>query len=233
MKMNKVAIVQSNFIPWKGYFDLIAYVDAFVIYDDMQYTRRDWRNRNRIKTPNGPQWLTIPVNTKGKYYQRINETTVTNPIWGIEAWKKIEYNYSKSKYFDEVSLQLKGLFENPASPYLSEINKSFIHSINSYLGIKTVVHDSREFLLKGERSEKLMNIVKDIGGRCYVSGPSAKNYLDVSLFKDNSINVEWFDYTGYPSYQQLWGEFIHELSIIDLLFNCGSSSYEYLKHLKR
>jgi hypothetical protein len=230
--MSKVAIVQSNFIPWKGYFDLIAYVDAFVIYDDMQYTRRDWRNRNKIKTPSGPQWLTMPVNTKGKYYQKINETTVSNPEWGIEAWKKIEYNYSRSTYFNEISLQLQDLFINPKSLYLSQINKSFIGRTNSYLGIKTVMYDSGEFLLKGERSEKLMNIVKDIGGRCYVSGPSAKGYLDVSLFRSNGLTVEWFDYTGYPSYQQLWGEFIHELSVIDLLFNCGPNSPEYLKHLK-
>lgn len=231
--MRKIAIVQSNFIPWKGYFDLIAYVDTFVIYDEMQYTRRDWRNRNKIKTPKGAEWLTIPVNVKGKYLQKISETTVSDMRWGYGAWKKIEYNYSRCKYFDEVSLLLKPYFLEPKSEFLSAINKFFIHEINNYLGISTHIVDSSEFKMSGERSEKLLDIVEDLGGNVYVSGPSAMSYLNSSIFAEKDIEVEWFDYLGYPRYEQLWGDFIHEVSIIDMLFNCGPDSNKYLKHTVR
>ena len=97
--MKKIAISQSNYIPWKGYFDLINRVDEFILYDDAQFTRRDWRNRNKIKTPNGTQWLTIPVDVKGRYLQKINETKVSDKKWAIKHWKQIKQNYFKAKYF--------------------------------------------------------------------------------------------------------------------------------------
>ena len=97
--MKKIAISQSNYIPWKGYFDLINSVDEFILYDDMQYTKRDWRNRNKIKTPQGLQWLTIPVHTKAKYYQKISEVMISDKDWATEHWQKIKQNYFKAKFF--------------------------------------------------------------------------------------------------------------------------------------
>jgi len=106
--MKKVAILQSNYIPWKGYFDMIGLVDEFILYDDMQYTRRDWRNRNKIKTPNGLAWLTIPVEVKGKYFQKINETIISEPQWAKDHWATIKQFYSKARFFKDY----KDIFEN-------------------------------------------------------------------------------------------------------------------------
>ena len=98
--MKKLAIVQSNYIPWKGYFDMINMVDEFILYDDCQFTKRDWRNRNKIKTPNGSQWLTIPVDVKGKYQQKIKDTVVSDPEWSKKHWTAITHNYCKASFFD-------------------------------------------------------------------------------------------------------------------------------------
>ena len=227
--MKRIAVLQSNFIPWKGYFDLIAKVDSFILYDDMQFTRRDWRNRNKIKTSKGAEWVTIPVSVKGKYFQAINQTVVSDPLWGKKIWKTIQFNYSASPYFEVLAPLLQDSFINPESIYLSNINRDLISKINSYLGISTEIRDSREFDLRGDKSERLLNLVRDAGGDSYVSGPAAKEYLDTGLFLEGGVEVEWFDYSGYECYPQLWGEFIHEVTILDLLFNCGPGSRDYLK----
>ena len=227
--MKRIAVLQSNFIPWKGYFDLIAHVDCFILYDDMQYTRRDWRNRNKIKTSKGTEWVTIPVSVKGKYFQPINQTVVSDPQWGNKIWKTIQFNYSNAPYFEVLATILQDSFIDPKSSYLSEINQTLITKVNAYLGINTEIRDSREFDLRGDKSERLLNLVLDAGGDSYVSGPAAKKYLDSDLFIHRGVEVEWFDYSGYECYPQLWGEFIHEVTILDLLFNCGPDSRYYLK----
>lgn len=109
--MNKrIAILQSNYIPWKGYFDMIAAVDEFILYDDMQYTRRDWRNRNQIKTPQGVQWLTVPVRVKGKYDQTIRETEIDGIDWAGTHWKIIAQNYRRAPRFEEVAAVFEPLY---------------------------------------------------------------------------------------------------------------------------
>ncbi len=128
--MKKVAIIQSNYIPWKGYFDIIASVDEFILYDDMQYTRRDWRNRNRIMTPNGPQWLTIPVSVKGKFYQRINETKVANHDWIDDHWKAIQMNYARARFFQDYKDRIQCVYEKcREEDYLSRINYRFLKEV--------------------------------------------------------------------------------------------------------
>jgi WbqC-like protein family len=135
--MKKVAIVQSNYIPWKGYFDLIHSVDEFILFDDVQYTKRDWRNRNKIKTPKGTEWMTIPVNVKGKYYQKINETQVSHYQWAEEHWKALLHNYGKAKYFPDLKYDIYQLYEKASQlSLLSEINYLFIDFICQFLGIK-------------------------------------------------------------------------------------------------
>lgn len=225
-----VAIVQSNYIPWKGYFDLIAAVDEFVIYDDMQYTRRDWRNRNQIKTPSGLQWLTVPVLVKGKFLQTIRETQIDGAAWAATHWKTISQNYCKTPYFDDISSWLSPCYLEEKHTSLSELNRSLIDKICSYLGIRTLIRNSSEFELQGDRSGKLLGIVKALGADHYVSGPSAREYLDTAVFNANGVTVDWFDYSGYPSYPQAWGDFSHHVSIIDLLFNCGPNSGQYMRH---
>ena len=227
--MRKVAISQSNYIPWKGYFDLINLVDDFVILDSVQYTRRDWRNRNKIKTSNSIIWLTVPVKVKGKYLQKICDVKINGNDWVFDHWKSIELSYKKSKYFDEISMWLKPLYFENEYIFLSDLNKKFIIAILSYLGIQTNIMSSSEFKEVSKKDERILHILKELNATDYISGPAAKSYIDEEIFHSQNINIKWMNYNNYPSYQQLWGDFVHEVSIIDLLFNCGKSSLLHLK----
>jgi len=227
--MKKIAILQSNYIPWKGYFDLINIVDEFIFYDDMQYTRRDWRNRNKIKTPQGLKWLTIPVDVKGKYFQKINETKVSDKSWGKKHWEQIKQNYSKAKYFKDYKDIFEDLYLNCYEEYLSQINYKFIITINKILGISTKIRWSSEFELVDGQTEKLLGICKDCDADVYISGPAAKDYFDVKLAKKENIEVEWMDYSGYKEYEQFYPPFEHNVTILDLIFNEGNYSKEYIK----
>lgn len=230
--MKKIAILQSNYIPWKGYFDLIDMVDEFVFYDDMQYTRRDWRNRNKIKTPGGPKWLTIPVEVKGKYFQKISETKVSDRAWAKNHWMQIRQVYAKAPCFKEYGERFEALYLSCESEYLSEINYRFISEINALLGIETTLRRSSEFDLVGGRTEKLLGICKECGADVYLSGPAAKGYFDEALAAAEGIAVEWMDYSGYPEYRQLFPPFEHGVSILDLLFNEGADAANYMKSVK-
>ena len=226
----KIAILQSNYIPWKGYFDLISSVDEFILYDDMQYTRRDWRNRNKIKTINGPQWLTIPVDVKGKYHQSIKDTQIIDNTWAKKHWNTIKQNYSKSKYFNVYELLFEDFFKNCREESLSLINYKFIRMINEILGIKTKISWSSDFILVDGKSERLLGLCKDCHATEYISGPAAKNYLDESLFEQHSIKVTWMDYSDYPEYDQRFAPFEHGVTILDLIFNEGHNAYKFMKN---
>ena len=228
----KVAISQSNYIPWKGYFDLIASVDEFILFDDMQYTRRDWRNRNKIKTPDGLQWLTVPVKTKGKFTQKIYETELERGAWQKNHWEAFVKNYSRSKHFEYISEFLKPLYKDVTYKMLSDLNKNLIIQICEFLGIKTKISNSSDFSLKNGKSERLVDICLQIGAVEYISAPAAKNYLDLQVFRKSNIEVSWFNYSDYPKYEQLWGDFEHQVSIIDLLFNCGNDAKKKMKFTK-
>ena len=231
-KMKRIAILQSNYIPWKGYFDLINMVDEFILYDDMQYTRRDWRNRNKIKTPQGLQWLTIPVEIKGKYFQKINETKVSEKDWAKKHWQTILRNYSKAKYFKDYKDIFEELYLTCDEEYLSEINYKFITTINEILGIKTKLRWSSEFELVDGQTEKLLGICKDCNADIYLSGPAAKDYFNEDLAKQENIKVEWMDYSGYKEYEQLNPPFEHGVTILDLIFNEGDRAKEFMKSFR-
>ncbi|MCS5706437.1 WbqC family protein [Synechococcus sp. FGCU-3] len=227
----KVAIVQSNYIPWKGYFDLIAAVDEFILYDDMQYTRRDWRNRNKIKTPHGVQWLTVPVLVKGKYFQKIRETQIRGSEWSLEHWKAFKFNYQRAPHYDEVSELIAPIYANKSFTHISQLNHALIMSICSYLGINTKIANSWDYSLAEGKTERLADLCAQVGATEYISGPAAKDYVQSQVFSERGITLRWFDYDGYTEYPQLWGEFKHDVSILDLLFNCGKNSPRYMKFL--
>ena len=229
----KIAILQSNYIPWKGYFDLINMVDEFILYDDMQYTRRDWRNRNKIKTPQGLQWLTIPVEIKGKFFQKINETKVSEKDWAKKHWQSILRNYSKAKYFKDYKDIFEELYLTCDEEYLSQINYKFITTINEILEIKTKLIWSSEFELVDGQTEKLLGICKDCNADIYLSGPAAKDYFNEELAKQENIKVEWMDYSGYKEYEQLNPPFEHGVTILDLIFNEGDRAKEFMKSFKQ
>lgn len=227
--MKKVAIVQSNYIPWKGYFDLIASVDEFVLYDDMQFTRRDWRNRNRIKTPQGVQWLSVPVKVKGRFHQSIRETELDGAEWAGIHWRSLAQNYRRAKCFDDVAEWLEAIYLERSYRFLSDLNRTLIEAICAYLGITTKIRNSWDFQLAEGKSERLANLCLQIGAGEYVSGPSAHGYIDPNCFSERGIVLSWFDYSGYPEYPQLWGDFVHEVSVLDLLFNCGKEAPRHMK----
>lgn len=229
-----VVITQSNYIPWKGYFDQINSSDYFVFYDCVQYTRRDWRNRNKIKTAQGVKWLTIPVSTKGNFSAPISEIEVANCQWAEEHWNLLRHAYKKAPCFGEVEPFIKGLYESAATQnLLTEINKMFIKELSRFLGIATVFRDSSEFGLLPGRTERLLGICEAIGATNYISGPAAKNYLDESCFNEKDISVSWFGYEGYSEYPQLHGDFVHGVSVLDLLFSVGGTAKDYLKRQSR
>lgn len=203
--------------------------DEFVLYDDMQYTRRDWRNRNQIKTKDGLKWLSIPVEVKGKYFQKINETKVSESDWGEKHWNTILHNYSKAKFFNEYKTIFEELYLNSKEEFLSKINYNFIKAICDILDIRTEMKWSSEFNLLEEKTERLVDICKNEGATDYYSGPAAKAYMNEELFEKENIKIHYFDYSGYPEYTQLHGDFTHAVSILDLIFNEGPDSKKFMK----
>ncbi len=230
--MKKVAILQSNYIPWKGYFDMIALVDEFILYDDMQYTRRDWRNRNKIKTLNGLAWLTVPVEVKGKYFQKINETVISEAKWAKDHWATIKQFYSKAKFFKDYKDVFENFYLNSQEQLLSNVNYELIKMINEILGIKTKISWSSDYVLADGQTERLLNLVQQAGGTEYISGPAAKDYIVDSLFEDAGVKLTWMDYSGYPEYTQLYPPFEHGVTVLDLIFNEGPDATKFMKYVK-
>lgn len=229
MKNKSIAIIQPNYIPWKGYFDIINSVDEFFILDVVQYTRRDWRNRNRIKTQHGVKWLTIPVDVKGRFHEKIKDVKISDKDWGIRHWATISANYAKTPYFRMIGPRLKDLYLKNSETYLSRINYSFIKCINSILGITTRISWCDYYDENREATLNLMDICKQAKATIYVSGPTAKNYFDENRLLKENIRVEWFDYSGYQPYDQPYPPFDHHVSILDLIFCMGPDAFKYMK----
>jgi hypothetical protein len=226
--MKKIAICQSNYIPWKGYFDLINCADEFILYDDMQYTKRDWRNRNRIKTPTGLKWLTIPVRTKGKYYQKIKDVEIMGDTWKKRHWYILKENYKNSRCFHLYSDYFETLYLSCSENLLSKVNYYFINAICELLGIKTKISWSMDYEIIEGKTERLVDLCLQAKGNFYITGPSAKNYIEASLFSQHGIHLEYMDYSKYKEYRQLNETFEHGVSIIDLIFNEGKNAHQYM-----
>lgn len=231
--MKKIAILQSNYIPWKGYFDMIAAVDEFIIFDDAQYTKNDWRNRNIIKTSQGSKWLTVPVTLSGNFGQSIRETRISSTNWPRKHWASLAQNYCRASHFKEISTWLQPLYLTNECSLLSPVNRRFIEAICDYLGIRTKISNSWDYSLIEGKNDRLVDLITQAGGNEYISGKAAMEYIDPELFDKNGIKLTWFDYSDYPKYEQLWGPFDHKVTVLDLLFNCGSNSKQYMKYVDR
>jgi hypothetical protein len=223
-----VAFVQSNYIPWKGYFDLIASVDEFILLDSMQYTRRDWRNRNLLKTPQGLRWLSIPVLAKGRFLQKIRETGVSDPGWRRKHWRTITQNYGKAPYFRSLADRIEALYLESSEEMLSRINHAFIVSICDILGIRTRITWDTDYEAVDGKAERLVALCQAAGAQRYLSGPSARAYIDPMLFERAGIALEYMSYDGYPEYPQLYGVFQHGVTVLDLIFNTGENARRYM-----
>ncbi|HSF42633.1 MAG TPA: WbqC family protein [Thermoanaerobaculia bacterium] len=234
--MKRAAILQSSYIPWKGYFDLIHRVDEFILYDDVSYSKNDWRNRNRIKTRTGPLWLTIPVLATGRFGQRVRDVEIVDPRWAAKHWKSIQAHYARARCFGEVAPLLEELYERAASEtHLSRVNEMFLRTLCDRLEIGTRITLSSEYDLADDRVGRLVSLCEQVGATEYLSGPAARAYLDEARFAERGIAVRFMDYSGYAEHEQLWGApFIHEVSILDLLLNEGvAGARSYLSELRR
>jgi len=228
--MKKIAISQSNYIPWKGYFDLINSVDEFILYDDVQYTKRDWRNRNKIMTPQGPKWLSIPVEVKGKYFQSVRETMVADSMWPNKHWKSIQQNYSSTSGFDHYGELFANVYLNQTETHLSKINFQFIKVVCDILEIPTKITFSMDYHFeRSEKNQQLIELCRQAEADVYFSGPAAKDYMEIDTFNKHGIEVTFFDYSDYPVYNQLYSPFEHSVSILDLLFCEGRNAKKFMK----
>ena len=229
--MKKVAILQSNYIPWKGVFDMINMVDTFVFLEDVGFSKGSWRNRNQIKTANGEVWLSVPIK-KAPLNTKIYEIEVINNGWQKKHFKTIKLAYAKSKYFDDYVGLLEEIYLHQIWTNLSEFNQFVTKRISALLGIKTQFVNSTALKSQGEKDDKVIDICKKLNTTTYLSGPAAKDYIDVEKFKRENIGLEYITY-DYPEYSQLHGTFNHFVSVLDVLFNCGEASTKYIFQSKK
>ena len=225
--MKRVAICQSNYIPWKGYFDLIHDVDLFLFYDDVQYTKNDWRNRNRVKTPTGVRWLTIPVGTD--LNRLVCDVALENTQWQGKHWETLTQLYDKAPFFGRYRSFLEDVYVHREWATLSELNQFLIQFIaEEFLGIKTTFRRSSDFPSSGRSQDRVLSLLRSLEADVYVSGPAAKAYLDPERFQKEGIELVWKDYSGYPEYLQFHPPFEHAVTILDLLFHVGPDAPQYI-----
>jgi len=226
--MKRVAIIQSSYIPWRGFFAAIALCETFVFFDSVQFTRRDWRTRNAIKMPQGVHWLSVPVQQKGNFQAPIDSIRIADPDWWRAHLKSIEMAYRRAAHFEDAFPVVRCLFESIADvPMLSQVNQRMIMALCRALRIETrFLRDvdllPRDAMASMRPTERLVKLSAAAGAQIYLSGPSAKSYLDEEEFNALGMQVEWMDYSrlGEP-YPQVWGDFASGVSIVDTLLNLG------------
>lgn len=225
--MKKIVILQSNYIPWKGYFDLIHDADTFIFHDDLQYTKNDWRNRNKIITSNGPSWLTIPTGTNTN--RLICEVTLNDSSWQKSHWAAIRQSYLRAPFFDTYKKIFEEFYLGHTWENLSVLNQHMIKLIaKDILRLRTRFEDSRSYGLTTAKLERVLELVSKAGATQYISGPAAKDYIEEAEFERIGVDLVWKNYSNYPEYPQGAGPFEHGVSIIDLLFNVGPAAEEYI-----
>ena len=218
----KISVHQPQYLPWLGYFDKIRKSDLFVFLDNVQYKKREFQNRNKIRTKEGWMWLTVPVITKEKYLQKISEVETDHTAgWTDEHLKGIEFNYTKSGFFHDYHGTFKDIYSQKW-PKLIDINLSITNILLRIFGIKTPVEFESKLSVDTTSSQRIVDICKKLNADTYLSGAGAKDYLDVELFKANNIKIEWQDFM-HPEYKQTFEGFQPYMSIIDYLFNCGTA----------
>lgn len=224
----RVVINQSNYLPWKGYFDLIHDADLFIFLDDVQFTKNDWRNRNRIKGPNGLHWLTIPVGPETN--RRIDEVPLPAGNWRDKHWRALVQSYGKAPHFAHCESFLRGIY-SPDRPWrtLSEFNQAVIKAIaRELLGITTRFAVASDFAAAGAGEDRVLALLQAAGATTYISGPKGQDYLHPARFADANIEIVWKNYSCYPEYPQLHPPFEHAVSIVDLICHTGPDAPRYI-----
>ncbi len=228
----RVAIHQPNFLPWLGYFYKMAQCDVFVLLDNVQYTKNSFINRNRIKTPQEAMWLTVPVKIKGRFGQLIKDVEITNKVdWRKKHLGTLETNYRKAEFFEPVFQSLKAIYFMGDWNNLCELNIRLLEWTLSLLKLEKKLVRASDLNVEGESTQLLINIVKKLGGNIYLSGFGGAKYQEEELFKKAGVTLTYYAFE-HPVYPQLWAGFVPNLSIIDLLFNCGPESLNVILHNK-
>jgi hypothetical protein len=226
--LKKVASIQSSYIPWKGYFDVIRNVDLFIFYDNAQFTIQDWRSRNCIKTPQGKKWLTIPCghNIKRKIY----EVNLNDNNWQRSHFDIIKQNYKKAPYYWKYAPFLQEIYLSRPWKNLSDFNQYVTKKIaTELLGVNTIFEDSRSYDIHSSKADGVKELIEKCGADIYLMGPAAKAYLNDNFIKTIKVKFVWMDYSNYPEYNQLYPPFEHYVSIIDLILNEGDNAINFMK----
>ncbi|MEM6622014.1 MAG: WbqC family protein [Pseudomonadota bacterium] len=226
-----IVILQSNYIPWKGYFDLMNAADEFVLFDEVQFTRRDWRNRNKVIVGGAAKWLTIPVETKGRYDVRIDEVRISDAGWASKHFQTLRHAYGKAPYWRDYGPKLEALYTQAAGmDHLSTVNRLFLGVMAGWLGITTPLGESSDLArTTADPGARLIEICLARGASDYLSGPAARSYIDPDAFARAGLGLHYADYTGYPEYDQGGAEFTHGVSALDLLMRLGPVARDHLK----
>lgn len=223
----RVGIHQPMYLPWCGLFDRIYRCDIFVVFDNVPYSKNYFINRNKIKTSNGWLWLTIPVLTKGSFGELIKNIKINNNTnWEKDHWKSIFYSYKKAPFFEKYSDFFKSIYEKKWENLIEVIDIT-LQFLLQQLNITTKILKASQLELQGSKEMLVLEICKKLNATEYLSGPDGRNYLTLDLWKRNNIKVAFHDY-NYPVYPQQFGDFIPNMSVIDLLFNCGDKSLEII-----
>jgi hypothetical protein len=223
----RVAAIQSSFIPWRGYFDFISSVDVFIFLDDVQYSKNGWRNRNRIKTPKGSRWITVPVRHRS-LAQLICDTEIDDrKDWRESHMRLWHENYGTAPYYRDV-LELLGDMGQEMVDTISELNIALTQKIAVYLQIDTRMMRSTDLRLSGTKTDRLVDLLKKLNAKTYLSGPSADVYLDKDAFRKDNIRLEYKSY-DYGPYPQLWGAFEGAVTVLDLIANCGPDAKNHIR----
>lgn len=226
----KLGVIQSNYIPWRGYFDFIRSVDLFILHDDLQYTKQDWRNRNKIKTPEGTRWLTVPVGGNQGPAVLIQDTEISRDHkWIGQHCNLIQEHYRKAPFFERYFPRFGEILKSNHRT-LSQLNFDLIQWLCGELSIATPIRFSSEYHLTGAKTERLIDLAKKTGATSYLSGPAAKSYLDEPLFEKAGVKLEYKTY-NYSEYPQLYGPFEPSVTVLDLLMNCGPESCSLVREV--
>lgn len=230
----KIAISQPAYLPWLGYFDLIDQVDTFVLLDSAQFEKQSWQQRNRIKTPNGLQWLTVPVLFRGRFGQRIQDVEIRDPDFFRQHLRAVELNYRRSPCFEQFFPEFSEILARCASSRLVELNQSLILWFCRILGIQSRILRSSDLDEKGKRSELLVNLCRHLQSQSYLSPLGSAAYLldDLNQFAEAGIEVE-FQHYEHPAYRQLFGPFQSHASALDLIFNEGDAAMAIVRSGRR
>lgn len=224
-----VVILQPSYIPWRGYFDLISKADLFIFYDDVQYDKHGWRNRNQIKTTQGKQWLSIPVHSAG-VTQGISIKDVKidwSKPWSKSHWKTLNIAYAKAPFFQHYISFIEPFFLRQ-DVFLADFTIDLTVALADELGISRTrfVRSSSLAGIDGQKTERLIQILSLVGASHYISGPSARDYIEQDQFDSAGITLEYMEY-DYPEYPQLHPPYEPQVSILDLLFMTGPDASNY------